>query len=307
MADHSPARRAVAPTGGARRAVATGGARRAVATGGARRAVATGGARRALAVVSALAAVVLAGCGTPAPTTPPDGNGSGTPTQAASSPGAGSQEPGSASPATAPGRSVTAANLLTTEEIYLDPAYQTAVETPEGVGRTTNESYVCLPDDGLASLGATAMVTRNFGYEVTDSELDPYPKSPLKKQPIIYTQALQFPDAAAATAARETYAGWIKACPNTLVDTGQSLQEKAIRVDGGKADAGMVAYVKPGATNAELLYWESAGVTQIKDRLMCTVSLSWGEDSPGTFDDSDGDFINPQLILIEESGTALAR
>ena len=236
MADHSPARRALAPTGGARRAVATGGARRAVATGGA---------RRALAVVSALAAVVLAGCGTPAPTTPPDGDGSGTPTQAASSPGAGSQEPGSASPATAPGRSVTAANLLTTEEIYLDPAYQTAVETPEGVGRTTNESYVCLPDDGLASLGATAMVTRNFGYEVTDSELDPYPKSPLKKQPIIYTQALQFPDAAAATAARETYAGWIKACPNTLVekgysvDTGQSLQEKAIRVDGGKADAGM--------------------------------------------------------------------
>jgi hypothetical protein len=266
-----------------------------------------------LAVASTLAAVVLAACGTPAPMTPPDGNGSGTPTSAASSPGAGSQEPGSESPTAAPGRSVTAANLLTTEEIYLDPAYQTAVEMPEGVGRTTNESYVCLPADGLASLGATAMVTRNFGYQVTDTELDPYPKSPLKKQPIIYTQALQFPDAAAATAAREKYAGWIKACPNTLVekgysvDTGQSLQEKAIRVDGGKADAGMVAYVKPGATNAELLYWESAGVTQIKDRLMFTVSLSWGEDSPGTFDDSDGDFINPQLILIEESGIALAR
>ena len=46
----------------------------------------------------------------------------------------------------------------------------------------------------------------------------------------------------------------------------------------------MVAYVKPGATNAELLYWESAGVTQVKDRLMITVNLSWGEDTPGTFD-----------------------
>ena len=50
---------------------------------GARRAVARGRARRASAIASTLAAVVLAGCGTPAPTTPPDGNGSGTPTQAA--------------------------------------------------------------------------------------------------------------------------------------------------------------------------------------------------------------------------------
>lgn len=298
----------------ARRTVAKGRARRAVARGGARKAVATAGARRALAVAvttSTLAAVVLAGCGTPAPTTPPDGNGSDTPTQAASSPSTGSQEPGGASPTTAPGRTVTAANLLTTEEIYLDPAYQTPGETPEGVGRPVNQSYVCLPDDGLASLGATAMVTRNFGYTVTDAKLDPYPKSPLKNEPIIYTQALQFPDEAAAIAARSRYVTWIKACPDTLtekgysVDTGQSLKPTAIDINGGQADAGMVAYVKPGATNAELLYWESAGVTQVKDRLMITVSLSWGEDTPGTFDTSDGDFIHPQVILIEESATKL--
>jgi len=105
---------------------------------------------------------------------------------------------------------------------------------------------------------------------------------------------------------------WIKACPDTLtekgysVDTGQSLQPKAIDIDGGQADAGMVAYVQPGATSAELLYWESAGVTQVKDRLMITVSLSWGEDTPGTFDTSDGDFIHPQVILIEESAVKLA-
>jgi len=261
-------------------------------------------------VASTLAAVVLAGCGTPAPTTPPDGNGSGPPTQAASSPG--SQEPGGASPTTAPGRTVTADNLLTTEDIYLDPAYQTAVEMPEGVGRPVNQSYVCLPDDGLASLGATAMVTRNFGYTVTDKELDPYPKSPLKNEPIIYTQALQFPDEGAAIAARSRYVTWIKACPDTLtekgysVDTGQSLKPTAINIDGGQADAGMVAYVKPGATSAEQLYWESAGVTQVKDRLMITVSLSWGEDTPGTFDTSDGDFIHPQVILIGESATKLS-
>ena len=38
-------------------------------------------------------------------------------------------------------------------------------------------------------------------------------------------------------------------------------------------------------------------MTQVKDRLMITVNLSWGEDTPGTFDTSDGDFIHPQLIL----------
>jgi hypothetical protein len=269
-------------------------------------------ARRASAVASVLAAVVLAGCGTPGATPPPDG-GSSPGTSASSTPG---QDPsGGASASTspsAPSRTVTAANLLTTDNIYLDPAYQTPVEMPEGKGRPTNESYVCLPDDGLASLGATAMVTRNFGYTVTDKELDPYPKSPLKNQPIIYTQAFQFPDEGAAKAARSLYVTWIKACPATLsekgysVDTGQSLKPTAINIDGGQADAGMVAYAKPGATNAELLYWETAGVTQVKDRLMVTISLSWGEDTPGTFDTSDGDFIHPVVILIGESATKLA-
>ena len=268
-------------------------------------------AQRALAVAGALAVALLAGCGTPSSTPPDGGDGSTGPT---SSQSPSSQDPGSPSPSsTAPGRSVTAANLLTTEDIYLDPAYQTAVETPEGVGRPTNQSYVCLPDDGLASLGATAMVTRNFGYTVTDKESDPYPKSPLKNQPIIYTQALQFPDEAAAMAARSTYVTWIKACPKTLtekgysVDAGQSLKPTAIDIDGGQADAGMVAYAKPGATSAELLYWESAGVTQVKDRLMITINLSWGEDTPGTFDTSDGDFIHPEVILIEESALKLAK
>jgi hypothetical protein len=285
MADHFPARRAVVS------------------------------ARRALVAAGLLAAVVLAGCGTPGPTSPPDGgSGSGTPTQGASA--SASQDPSSTDPSSAspvaPARSVTAANLLTTENIYLDPSYQTAVEKPEGVGRTTSQSYVCLPDDGLASLGATAMVTRNFGYKVTDKEMDPYPKSPLKNQPIIYTQALQLPDAAAAAAARARYVSWIKACPKTLVqkgysvDTGQSLKATALHIDGAKADAGMVAYVKPGDTNADLLYWESVAVTQVKDRLMITVALSWGEDTPGTFDTTDGDFIHPQVILAEESALKLA-
>ncbi len=289
MVDHSPAR---------------------AAARGARRASAVGPALATL----ALAALVLAGCGTPGPATPPDGTGSGStapsPETTGTAPGSSSADPGSASPV-APTRSVTAANLLTTENVYLDPAYE-AVETPDGVGRSTSQSYVCLPDDGLASLGATAMVTRNFGYKVIDPSLDPYPKSPLKKQPIIYTQALQFPDAAAATAARATYAGWIKNCPTRLtekgysIDSGQSLKLTKLDVDGGAAEAGMVAYVRPGETDAVRLWWESAGVTQVKDRLMITISLSWGEDTPGSFDTTDGDFIHPQLILVEESALKLA-
>jgi hypothetical protein len=280
------------------------------------RAAAARGARRASAAGLALAALVLAGCGTPGPTTPPDG-GESDPTVPTTSttgtdPGSSSPDPGSASPVS-PTRSVTAANLLTTEVVYLDPAYQEAIETPDGVGRSTSQSYVCLPDDGLASLGATAMVTRNFGYKVTDPGADPYPKSPLKTQPIIYSQALQFADTAAATAARATYGGWIKNCPARLtekgysIDTGQSLKLTKLDVDGGAAQAGMVAYVRPGETDAERLWWESAGVTQVKDRLMITINLSWGEDTPGSFDDTDGDFINPQLILVEESALKLAQ
>ena len=61
-----------------------------------------------------------------------------------------------------------------------------------------------------------------------------------------------------------------------------------------------------GETDAVRLWWESAGVTQVKDRLMITISLSWGEDTPGSFDTTDGDFIHPQLILVEESALKLA-
>lgn len=258
---------------------------------------------RALLVAGALAATLLAGCGTPTPTTPPDG-GSGT---SAPSPTVGGPSTAATPTPTAAARSVTADNLLTAEVIPLDPSYQTPVELADGVGRPVTQSYVCLPDDGLASLGATAMVTRNFGYEVADKEMDPYPKSPLRDQPVVYTQALQFPDEATATAARARYVGWIKACPTTLdkkgytVDTGQGLKPAALEVEGGKAQAGMVAYVPPGGSDAVNLYWESAGVTQVGDRLMLTVTLSWGEDTPGTFDTTDGDFIHPQVMLAEES------
>lgn len=255
----------------------------------------------------ALGAALLAGCGTPTPTTPPDGgNGSSTPGQTTG--------PASTPTPTTPARSVTADNLLGLNDIYSDdPMTSEAVEAADGDGRSVSESFICLPTDGLASLGATAMVNRDFTFKILDAKADPNPKSPLKNKPSIYTQALQFPDEAAATAARATYAGWINACPATLtekgyaIDGGQSIKLSTLKITGAKAQGAMVAYVPPDATDAENLYWESAAVTQVKDRLMLTVALSWGPDTPGTFDDTDGDFVNPLLILSELSAEALAR
>lgn len=39
---------------------------------------------------------------------------------------------------------------------------------------------------------------------------------------------------------------------------------------------------------------------------MITVSLTWGEDTPGSFDTSEGDFINPQVALMEVGVDRLA-
>lgn len=251
-----------------------------------------GRSRRAATIVTAVCCAVLLGACTPS-------TGSTDP----------SQPPTSAAPA----RSVTTANLLTVGDIPNDdPMSRKVVEAADKAGRPVSESYICLPTNGLGSLGATSMVTRDFTYKIIDAESDPYPDSPLKNKPSIYTQALQFPDEATATAARTTYAGWIKGCSATLtergyiIDADQSLKLSTLKVKGAEAQAGMTAYVKPDAKDTEDLYWESAGITQVKDRLMITVTISWGMDSPGTFDTSDGDFINPVALMTRPSVERLA-
>lgn len=245
-------------------------------------------------VVGAILALLLAAC-SPASTGPTDP----------------SQPPSSAPPA----RSVTATNLLTVDDvegINDDPMTKQVVEAADGEGRPVSQSYICLPEDGLASLGATSMVTRDFTFKIINADSDPYPDSPLKDKPSVYTQALQFADESAATAARATYAGWIKDCPATLlgqgygIDEDQSLKLTTLKKEGGSAQAGMVAYLQPAAKDTENLYWESAGIAQVKDRLMITIMVSWGMDTPGTFDESEGDFIHPQAVLAEYSIDRLA-
>ena len=260
---------------------------------------------------------VLSGCGLvpsnrAGSTSPSDGgNATSAPAQTTEA----ASTPASTPTPTAAARSVSATNLLTVDDVdgaNDDPMTKQVVEAPDGQGRPVSQSYICLPEGGITSLSATSMVTRNFTFKIIDGTNDPYPKSPLKNKPTVYTQALQFSDEAAATAARSTYAGWIKDCAATLSNQGYGIGEDQgvplakVRVEGAKAQAGMVAYVQPGSKDTDNLYWESAGVTQVKDRLMITVSLSWGEDTPGTFDTTEGDFINPQLALVEASVGRLA-
>lgn len=250
-----------------------------------------------------LSAVLLSGCGR-APsngadsTTPPTGGTSAT--------AAPTTEPTQ----TTPVRSVTANNLLTVDDVEAindDPTARQVVEAADGQGRPVSQSYICLPENGLGSLGANSMVTRDFTFKIINAKNDPYPDSPLKNKPSVYTQALQFPDKTAATAGRASYASWIKGCAKTLSDQGygvdgdQSLKLTTLHEEGGAAQAGMVAYSQPGSKDTENLYWESAAVTQVRDRLMVTITISWGMDTPGTFDDTEGDFINPQLPLVESS------
>lgn len=285
-------------------------------------------ARRVVAATLAAALLsggALAGCGlvpsnrqTSAPTDPSTSAPAQTADPSASAPSTTGTPPTGTTPTgtnpSAPaGRSVSADNLLTVDDIYPeDPMTFEVVEAKDGAGRPVSQSYICLPENGLSTLGATSMVTRDFTYKVVNGQNDPYPKSPLKNKPTVYTQALQFPDEAAATAARATYAGWIKDCDQTLVERGygvdaeQSVKLATVPLEGAKAQAGMVAYIEPGVKDTDHLYWESAGVTQVKDRLMITINLTWGEDSPGSFDTSEGDFINPLLVLMEVSVEKLA-
>ena len=243
-------------------------------------------------VVGVVLAGLLAGC------SPASNGGNNQPSPTTSAPSA---------PAA---RTVTATNLLTVDDIEGindDPMTKEVAEAAEGEGRPVSQSYICLPENGLSSLGATSMVTRNFTFKIIDDENDPYPESPLKNKPSVYTQALQFADESAATTARATYAGWIKDCPTTLlkqgygIDKDQSLKLTTLSAEGGQAQAGMVAYLQPAAKDTEDLYWETAGLTQVKDRLMVTIMVTWGMDTPGTFDQSEGDFVNPIAALTEAS------
>lgn len=258
----------------------------------------------------ALAVVVVAGAAVVLPGLWRGGAETASPPVAASpsSPGQPS-DPGSPAPPPSD-RRVTAKNLLTTDVPVENLETTTAVVAKAGTGRVKNEMSVCWATESSADLGVVNDVTRNFAYELVDPEDAPDP-GPLRGQPVIYTQALQFADAAAARRARDVYAGWLAKCKTDLQAKGYDVLPKlgfanrTVPVEGAAGSVSEVVYQRPGGADGENAFWESVGLTLVKDRLMVTVYLHYGMDFNVTLDSAEGDLVHPQIALIEGSAERL--
>jgi hypothetical protein len=207
-------------------------------------------------------------------------------------------------------RTVTSTNLITSSDL---PA-------PEGGGtvgeyranaRPLNRVSVCLPD-GWGQLGATAAVSRSYKEVYPDR---PALAGPLADEPSSYAVALQFPDAAAAAAALHTYEGWVEDCragrgPGTRLGVLEQLGFDWTRVPapGGRGEVAEVVYRKPGSPSQDA-YWESTGLTLVRDRLMVTVHVFYSSESSFVLDatTTDGGFAHPQLGLVRAAAKRLAR
>ena len=221
-------------------------------------------------------------------------------------------DPSTSPTPTTSARQLTERNLLAAEDVPLqDYDNQSVVVVKPGVGRPDPESSVCLPDNGLADLGAEQILSRNFGYRLLDGP-QPDADDPFRDQPIIYTQALQFADAAAAESARDRYQGWLKECPAALQAKGYELLPELgfdptpLEVEQGSASATELAYQRPGGADADFGIWESVGLTVVGDRMMITVYLHWGTDWEVTVDAAEGDLLHPQIGLCDAASARLA-
>jgi hypothetical protein len=203
-----------------------------------------------------------------------------------------------------PARTVTAENLLRVSDIATQTDEQKVVVPGDQRGRSVDRSSACVPDTGLGTLGATAMVSRNFAYQV--------PGGPASPAPSIYTQALQFPDADAARTALATYRRWVDDCRALLQQRNYTLVNSApatwVVVETGSrvesAFALVPIYREPGDTS-DFGYFESVGLTRVQDRLMITVDLIYGQDAnystdPGG-DPASGLPPHPQFALIKSA------
>ena len=139
----------------------------------------------------------------------------------------------------------------------------------------------------------------------------PDPDDPFRNQPVLYTTALQFRDAAAAKAARDRYRSWLKDCPDRLEAKGyQPLPELGfdntkVQVERGSATVSELAYRRPGGVDEENGIWESVGLTVLGDRMMVTVYLHWGMDWEVTIDSAEGDLLHPQVGLVDSASVRL--
>lgn len=176
-------------------------------------------------------------------------------------------------------------NLLRTSDIKTYTSDQQVLITDPGLGRSPDTSWVCLPE-GLKPLDAQEILSRNFRISVPGESKRPSAEDPLAQQPSIYTEALQFADADAAQQAYETFDGWVKDCGTALRNRGYTALGEpkgsawiAVKtgVSGTKGRFHELTYRTP-SDDPNSGWFEAIGLTRAGDRLMITVSLTYGQD-----------------------------
>ncbi len=190
--------------------------------------------------------------------------------------------------------------LITASQV---PAYEdqrVRIVAP-GLGRRQDVITVCTPPSGVRELGASQVRSRSFRF-------DGYP-------PSTFTLALQYPDAAAAKAASRTFRTRIGACGKQLREDGYWVGShgpgwiKAPTTRGSGRFTELV-YKEPGHADADEGYFESVGITRVRDRLMITVSVVYGQDYNVSLkpqgDPETGLGPHPQFALIKAAAKRLA-
>jgi hypothetical protein len=212
-----------------------------------------------------------------------------------------------------PARPLSTRHLLTVDDVPIEDWENTvAVLAKEGTGRSVAESSICLPGRGLADLNAVQQLHRNFRHDYLDRKNQP-DIGPLKNEPVVYTQVLQFADAEAAEIARDRYTSWLKGCEQKLKAAGYDVlddlvfTDRGVRVPYGEATVSEIVYRRPGDVDGENGFWESVGLVLVKDRLAINIYLHYGQDFVVTMDESEGDLLHPQLGLVLNSSERIAR
>jgi len=217
---------------------------------------------------------------------------------------------GAVTAAPSPVRTLTGANLVAASDLPR-PDGGGRVREYAGNARPADRVSICLAD-GLRSLGATATLSRSFKESYPNQ---PALEGPLANEPSSYAVALQFPDEAAAAAAMRTYKGWVEDCrAGRGAATGLEVIKRLgwdwtrVPAPGARGEVAEVVYREP-RSGSEDAYWESTGLTLLRDRLMITVHVFYGSESPFVLDATATDlgFPHPQLGLVGAAAKRLAR
>jgi hypothetical protein len=214
-----------------------------------------------------------------------------------------------------PKRVLTEANLITAGQVPTLGQQRWTV-TAAAAGRAADQSTVCLPKDGLATLRPASVLSRAFRMDRRfDGTANP-PEPPFGSDPTVYTNVLQFDSAAAAAAAYTTYRNWLERCEAIEARGDDRLREPLswIQAPTGVSGArgGFTEVIwRASSDTSDNGYFESVGLTLLGDRLAVTVSLQYGMDYNTVAYQPEGDPDlglppHPQFGLIKASAARLS-